>query len=445
MRARSIALFVSSALAGGCLANGPDPSSTRLNGPAADVSKTYADLAALYGGDRGIYRGCGPNGGVCHNGKEFPNLATVGAIVENINADCNQKRDTPAEMHDFCERRGDRIRIGDIVSEIGFVEPRSNTAEDPPRTWRVHAKDPMSSIQGMQAPEIEIDRPSDAGDLVLYALADTGVTASLDLEDATGRSLLLTLPAAPTSSVSADGEPNEDFGAELAIELSRSGVAGDPRAIQVGDPNRNGVYGATLGGKLIKPGHPEKSYLFTRLTDPEAGPVMPRANCCYWTKDALRAMFCWVAGLKEDGSNALDPIDWASCPNGPIENIEYPEPGPSCETSGLCPVRVKKDVPKDATFSNVYAILSESCGGNACHVDSAAAGLDFQSEDAAYRDLQENLRVVPRDPDSSKLYVRVSPDRCMAPDCTLMPRGRPPLDDARRKLIRDWIANGAAR
>src|SRR6185503_7420416 len=60
----------------------------------AEARALYPDLAAIYGGDHGIYRGCGPNGGVCHNGNEFPNLASLGSIVANINLPCNQKRDS---------------------------------------------------------------------------------------------------------------------------------------------------------------------------------------------------------------------------------------------------------------------------------------------------------------------------------------------------------------
>src|SRR5688572_2453607 len=67
------------------------------------VPKSYANLESLYTGDFGIYRGCGPNNGVCHNSREFPNLATIGSLVEAIGLPCNQKRDDPAQIHDLCE------------------------------------------------------------------------------------------------------------------------------------------------------------------------------------------------------------------------------------------------------------------------------------------------------------------------------------------------------
>ena len=77
--------------------------------------------------------------------------------------------------------------------------------------------------------------------------------------------------------------------------LTRAGIPAERDAVQFGDPNRNGVFGVALGNRLIYAGHPERSYLIRRLTDPSAGPLMPLANCCFWSKESLRALWCWIA------------------------------------------------------------------------------------------------------------------------------------------------------
>lgn len=223
------------------------------------------------------------------------------------------------------------------------------------------------------------------------------------------------------------------------------GGATDPLALHLGDPNGNGVYGAELGGALVVPGHPEKSYLMARLVDPSAGPLMPRANCCSWTKESLRALYCWITGLAADGSNALAPIDYASCPPGPREDVAYPEPGPTCEASGMCPVMPRATSgPRDATWAAVYEkVLRPRCAGGACHTDAARALLDLKTEDAAYRAALDH--VVPRSPEKSELFVRISPDLCKAPACTPMPPKAAPLDAESRALVKRWIERGAPR
>ena len=134
-----------------------------------------------------------------------------------------------------------------------------------------------------------------------------GAQLVLDPTDAAGTAVIVQLPPAPVPTPM-DPEPY-DLGAAMSAALSGAGQHADPTAIQLGDPNRNGTFGRALGGRLIAPGRPERSYLLKRLTDPSAGPIMPRANCCYWTKDSLRAVYCWIAGMRPDGSNATGPID----------------------------------------------------------------------------------------------------------------------------------------
>jgi hypothetical protein len=394
-----------------------------------EARQLYPDLAAIYGGDQGIYRGCGPSGGVCHNAREFPNLETLGSIVDNIDQDCNRLRDRPDTLHDLCERPGDRLQIGGQAIEIAWLEP--DAAADPvqPRIWQLVLREPAEQPPG--GAELAILR----GDEPLYYLGYGMVDAVIDAADPTR--VQVTLPDSPPV---VDPE-DPDLGTYLADILAGAGRTGDPASIQLGDANRNGIYGGELGGRIIRPGDPARSYLLRRLTDPEAGPLMPRANCCFWSKSALRALWCWVEGLDEEGGNALDPIDYDRCGPGPDVALLYPEPGPGCETSGLCPVEV--DESGGDGFSALYGdVLVMRCSGGACHDQTPAGGVDFATEAAAFDSL--SARVIPGDPDGSLLYQRLSPELCQSP-CETMPLGRPPLPPDELDRVRMWIELGAPR
>jgi hypothetical protein len=391
----------------------------------------YPDLAHLYEGDQGIYRGCGPNGGVCHNGNEFPNLDSIGSIVDNIGRDCNQKRDNATSVHDMCERKGDLVELPTLPAtkqiEIGWVGAVDNSG-DPPRIWKLTLRDSASSVVGSLG-RMPLTRD---GAFVLY-LRDYLQSAVLDPTDPTGRTIILTLTPPPGSGY--------DFGSEVAKHFAKIGIPGTSDAFYVGDPNRDGIFGADLGAKFIKPGDPQRSYLLRRLTDPSAGPLMPRANCCFWSKPALRALWCWVAGLDATGSNALAPIDYDRCPISPGVLLSYPDPGPECEAQGLCPV-VATGGTNEPTFPSIYTeILVPKCGGEGCHDrEPLSGGLDMRAEDTAFTTIRN--KVVVGDPAASTLIQRLDPALCQAP-CKTMPLDRatlPPEDLAR---IETWIRNGA--
>jgi hypothetical protein len=394
-----------------------------------EAPRLYPTLETLYAGDQGLYRGCGPNNGVCHNSREYPNLSTLGSLVENINLPCNERRDDPRTIHDLCERTGDRLRAdGTPGVEIAHVAADPSQA----RTFRITLREPMELLPGARLSVVRSGPP----ELELLPLTDVGAALALDPADPSGHSVTVQLPPPETGE-----DADEDF---LGPAFENAGLPADPSAIQVGDPNQNGTFGAGLGGALIRPGDPENSYLLKRLTDPTAGPLMPRANCCYWTKAALRSLWCWVAGLAEDGSNALDPIDYASCPPVPLDTMEYPEPGAECESSGMCPTRPALGW-EEPTFANVYdRVISQSCAGASCHIGGNGGKLDMETKERAYEALvlAEPALVVPGDPEGSHLFVKVSPELCNG-DCTLMPKGGRPLPADARGLIERWIVNGA--
>jgi hypothetical protein len=402
-------------LVAGC-ESGPGP----IDQHTSEARQKYPTFAALYAGDQGIYRGCGPNNGVCHNANEFPDLDSVGSVLDNLDRRCNEKRTSAEVVDDLCESKGDRLRIGDARFELGWIVPdRAADGTVIERQWRIHLR---------TAPlELGSDATIMRGDQDMWHLARYGTTA-LDPKD--DSAVLLSLPPPP-----ATGEDPAKF---LLAALENAGVPSQPEAIQVGDPNRNELFGAALGGRLIKPGDPAGSYLLHRLTDPSTGPLMPRANCCGWSLAAVRALWCWVDGLKADGGNAMSPIDYDHCSSSPNVDLLYPEPGPGCESAGACPVRV--DLDDGARFPALYSgIFAARCSGAICHDRGEVAGVDFSTEARAFATLR--TKVVPGDPDASILYRRISPDLCGG-DCLLMPLGRDPLPSAERDLVRAWIEAG---
>ncbi|NJK80894.1 MAG: branched-chain amino acid ABC transporter permease [Chloroflexaceae bacterium] len=58
-----------------------------------------------------IWRTCTPNGGVCHNSKEFPDLRTPANFVAAFGLNCNVQYGEYQSVYDRCERPGDRFRL----------------------------------------------------------------------------------------------------------------------------------------------------------------------------------------------------------------------------------------------------------------------------------------------------------------------------------------------
>src|SRR5262249_36875135 len=140
----------------------------------------------------------------------------------------------------------------------------------------------------------------------------------------------------------------------------------------------------------------------------------------------------------------LEAIDYGKCPAGPVEDIDYPEAGPNCDPASKCPVMPRLIVQGEPTWPRIYAnVLRAGCSGGQCHFEEGAGGLDLRTEERAYRTVKS--RVVPGKPDDSTLYQRIDPNTCKPPHCSLMPRGRPALDEPVRAAIRRWIERGAPR
>ncbi len=401
-----------------------DPPAPIVEGPidrfTPEARLKYPTIAALYAGEQGIYRGCGPNGGVCHNGNEYPNLATLGSILDNIDRGCNAKRD-PETMDDQCERVGDVVTIAGRPHEIGWT---ARDVRDPAsRRWLLGLRDAPAQVPLFDEMVVRHD-DAEVWHLGYYALA------VVDPDDASGTTLVL------------EPYPDEPGLAYAQLLASILRDAGRPGALAVGDPNRNGLFGAELDARLIKPGNPASSYLLRRLTDPAIGPLMPRANCCGWSKASVRALWCWVDGLAPDASNALAPIDYDRCRPSPTVELLYPEPGPACEASGMCPVEAVVDG-TGADFPSIYReILVARCSGSGCHDRGPVGNVDFSTEERAFASLQ--AKIVPRDPAASRLIQRLDPALCTR-GCRTMPLGRDPIPASELARIRLWITDGATR
>ncbi len=401
----------------------PDP-------PARDalVAAYYPSLAQIYQGAQGIYRGCGPNGNVCHNARQYPNMNTLGALALNVGQPCNQLQDDPTHMDDWCERQGDTVRIGGVSRLLAYIQRLSEATETVGSRWAIVVQGDFPMLTAQTDLNIVRERPG---------VADVNLI-SFDARQ------LQPDPARPNAVFVQLGVNDE----RDDRALTRAGVPAERDAIQFGDANRNGTFGVGLGNLLINPGHPERSYLIRRLIDPSAGPLMPLANCCSWSKESLRALWCWIANLRPDGSNAMDPIDYTVCPEGPVENVEYPQPGPMCENVGLCPVRARDPVPDIPTWANIYSnIVVPRCGGSMCHRSANPAGsLDLGTSDVAYEQLLHSMmpRVVPGNPAMSLLYERITLTcPAGAETCRRMPQSQAPLPANEISLINRWILSGA--
>lgn len=287
------------------------------------IAATYPDLSALFAHDQGIYAGCGPNNGVCHNASRYPDMSSVGALTEVIGEGCNHLRETRGEVHDWCEVQGDYLRADDTWLEIVSI-----TALPEGNAWSVQVDGSLPEDFDYVAFE-RLVRGTDDEYVEMYQ----DLNERLEVRQTGSGSLTMAMT---------DGDEFDT--AILTDAFNRAGLPGNPSSLQLADSNGNGVQGKTLSAGLIVPGHPERSYLMRRLIDPEFGTLMPLANCCHWSKEALRALWCWIAGLDADGANAAAPIDYAACPDGPVENVVYPELGPECEASGLCPVMTEESL-----------------------------------------------------------------------------------------------------
>lgn len=376
-----------------------------------------------------IYRTCTPNGGVCHNSKEFPDLRTPANFVAAFGANCNIQYGEYQSVFDGCERTGDRFKIeGGAFGQTGQVElgwidviPGEPFAgeglppEDAPGL-HIHFGDPLPGDIVDSYGSAEFERN----------FIDGGEVKKLTYATFSTRWWIL------PGRTHAIGEVRE-YQVDQVNNLLSVGIVG-------GDPNRNGVFGAREGDPvhLLSPGDPETSYLIARLRgvmlgEEVPGSRMPLANQPFTIAEML-ALFCFVEGFPEGGGedDLAGRIDYANC--------SY-----SADPAGLN--LLGEGVTWEARISK---ILEFNCGG--CHNEvSLQAGLNLVGDGVYERLLMPSTQnpemalITPNEPENSYLYLKLIDDASIVGNP--MPynplTGEGTLSEAEIADVLTWITNGA--
>jgi hypothetical protein len=393
----------------------------------------YPDLRTLWG--TSVTNTCGPNSGVCHDSRQFPDLQTAAGLIGAVGQRCNQIRTDPTSIDNMCEPPGDVLSFGAFTTHIGNV---TATPDGAPTTVTITLSDKIPAgtttasvavvrqLPGLSAVKI----PVPAAAINMLTVASSTITLSYTA-----------LAAAPGI-----GKGNK----LSAFFVPNAFAPGDDSQVELGDPNGDGIFGATLGAALIKPGDPLNSFLFQRvlgpmpigpghpLTNVAAMPAtetqMPIANQQYWDIDPdLVALWCWISTMKPDASNADGPIDYANCDISKMPDVTH-------------------QGNEATTYSSVYATtLQPACAGP-CHYKGTKEGTTLFLDDpqVAYDTLlgiggvhpSESSTipyVTPDDHTKSFLYLKVAGDPTAG---TRMPLGGM-LPQSQIDAIKTWIDQGA--
>lgn len=377
-----------------------------------------------------VTRTCSPNGGVCHNRKEYPDLHTPANFLGAIGAFCNVQPGEDTSVYDGCERTGDRLRLNgqmDREVEIGYIV----------------------NVPG-EFEERSMDNLPDAATPGLHIYLHDPVPGDRQ-EVWTGGQFIRTF-------VREDGEVQDiayaTYETRWWILDDRRHLYAEVRSWQVdrvnnllsvgivqGDANRNGVFGARKAApiRMLMPGKPEESYLIARLRgtikgDKVPGSRMPLANQPLTISEML-ALFCFVEGLPPLGQQPelTWPIDYKNCSySRDPENLNLLGEGVTWER------RIRK-------------ILEANCGG--CHGgENPDAGLNLLGERTYERLLQASTQraelklIEPGDPSKSYLWLKISADldNIVGSPMPIDPlNGTRKLTEAELGDIQTWIANGA--
>jgi hypothetical protein len=161
---------------------------------------------------------------------------------------------------------------------------------------------------------------------------------------------------------------------------------------------------------------------------------------------------------------AVDPcIANPSLPGCKVDTCKANPDAPGCkvDTCAVYPSHPSCNPVTGKKFADILPILKENC--QQCHMPGGAGyaqGKMLLSDDSAYASLvgvpaanqtvaKGWVRVKPRVPDSSILYLKVSMASPKLPDGKVygqaMPVGKPPLTAATLDLIKQWILDGAEK
>ena len=363
---------------------------------------TYLDLH-----EKVVKRTCSPNGGVCHNEKEYPDLHTPQTMLAMLDAPCNLAETDPLNLFSGCEPVGDRLRFTTgtnttFSSEVAFVEFSADPMGVVTNAF-VHLRDPIPNAMAVPGTfeSIAIERETGAG-MLTVGVVDNAVSYAV------GGDVL-----------QVNDYANLPAGAKTLLETDLHG----------GDPNQDGEFGGSEDPyRLLLPGDPWKSYLLQRVQGNVPGSPMPLANEPLSSAEII-AMACWIEG-------AVDP-ELA----GPYASIDYD----GCQYAaefGETPTG------SGSKFSeHVQPILDTRCATAGCHGEVApAAELDLTAGKAYDNLMLASLqnpdmpRVTPGNPTNSYLVTKLTGNGLMG---VQMPLGAAPLAPEEIEVIRTWISYGA--
>lgn len=376
-----------------------------------------------------VVRTCGPNDGVCHNQKEYPDLRTPASFLGAINAPCNVQPGDFSAVDDRCELLGDRFRIDNQNFqgiEIGYLEyiPGSHVAVEDGKLPAADA--PGLHIYLRTAIPVERHNIWGGGQFIRTFVNEDQIVEDLTYATFSSRWWILDGGTHLMAEVA-------DWQLDRVNELLAVGV------IQ-GDMNRNGIYGARESKPvpLIKPGKPEESYLLGRLRgtmggEDVPGSRMPLANQPLTIPEML-ALYCFIEGLPTDGSlpNMNSPINYRDC--------SYTEDPESLNLLGA-------GVTWKGRISKVFDANCSGCHGGT----SPPEGLDLRGESAYLHLMGESVQkpgmklVEPGNPDASYLWLKLIGDESIEgypmPYNPLTGEGK--LSDGELADVQTWILNGA--
>lgn len=374
-----------------------------------------------------IWRTCTPNGGVCHNSKEFPDLRTPASFAASFGTPCNVQPGEYTSVFDGCERPGDRLRLdGGLRSgpiEIAWIEQVNGLDANP--SGEITGETPGLHIH--LATPLESDNNESWG------------TAHFERSFVDGTQVTDIEFASFTTQWWRVGDGTHLFGRVRDYQVDDVEELIDV-GIQEGDANRNGTFGATLGQgvRMLVPGRPEESYLIGRIRGemfdtPLPGSRMPLANPPLTIPEML-GLFCLIEGFPAGGDEAYlsNPIDYVNCSySAAPEDLNLLGNGVTWA-------------------SRVQPILETNCGG--CHSEQdAQGGLVLVGEGVYGRLLMPSIQVPelplidPASAETSYLYMKlVDADGIVGsvmPYNPLTGAGR--LSEAELGDILTWISNGA--
>lgn len=249
-----------------------------------------------------IFPSCTPNGGVCHNSKEYPDMHTPGNFLTVVARDCNVSMPDPRLVDNGCEPIGDQLRVLQndgllFEATVGFAVLEEYPA---PEEANQEEGTMWSDIVVTLDDELPfgLDDDNELYDFQIVRTLEDGSERILVDEH---RRLLTERNSNVVRIMRAISWDPLDDDAFLTITTR----------MREGDRNQDGVYGGQTAA-LIAPGDPENSFLLWRVTG-RSLPPMPLANNPL-REAAVAALICWIEQLASTEVVDVEmEIDYENC------------------------------------------------------------------------------------------------------------------------------------